>query len=94
MPGKPGQVSGLPRKGLRMSLQVQAPTHGPLIFFEVMLSLFFDKKKRDYLLSILVDDASSNIPQNQAIMVVGKIKFLFFEQKTPISNHFFFTKNS
>jgi hypothetical protein len=93
VPGKHSQVSGPLRKGLGTSLQVQAPVCGPLIFFEVMLSPFFDKKKKDDLSSILVDDASSIIPQNPAIVVVEKIKFLFFQPKNPISNHFF-TQNS
>jgi hypothetical protein len=92
VPGKHSQVSGPLRKGLGTSLQVQAPVCGPLIFFEVMLSPFFDKKIDD-LSSILVDDASSIIPQNPAIVVVEKIKFLFFQPKNPISNHFF-TQNS
>ena len=81
------------KKGLGHKPASSAPVCGPLIFFEVMLSPFFDKKKKDDLSSILVDDASSIIPQNPAIVVVEKIKFLFFQPKNPISNHFF-TQNS
>jgi hypothetical protein len=92
VPGKHSQVFGPLRKGLGTSLQVQAHVRGPLIFFEVMLSPFFDKKIDD-LSSILVDDASSIIPQNPAIVVVEKTKFLFFQPKNPISNHLF-TQNS